>query len=114
MRAHCRTTSALRLTTALYYTPSGKSIQGTGIIPDIRVEQPLPDELLGRDVTRGESELRGHIQGAEEDDEGSGSSAYVPPDPKDDVQLGYALDLIRGNKSDPAFPPNPDQAQLQE
>lgn len=105
---------ALRLTTALYYTPSGKSIQGTGIIPDIRVEQPLPDELLGRDVTRGESELRGHIQGAEEDDEGSGSSAYVPPDPKDDVQLGYALDLIRGNKSDPAFPPNPDQAQLQE
>ncbi|MBO6540067.1 MAG: S41 family peptidase [Rhizobiaceae bacterium] len=105
---------ALRLTTALYYTPSGKSIQGTGIVPDIRIEQPLPDELLGRDVTRGESELRGHIQGVEEDDEGSGSSAYVPPDPEDDVQLGYALDLIRGNKTDPAFPPNPDQAQLQE
>jgi carboxyl-terminal processing protease len=103
---------ALRLTTALYYTPSGKSIQGTGILPDIKVEQPLPDELLGRDVTRGESELRGHIQGADEDDEGSGSSAYVPPDPKDDVQLNYALDLIRGNKSDQAFPPNPDQAQL--
>ncbi len=104
---------ALRLTTALYYTPSGKSIQGTGIVPDIRVEQPLPDELLGRDVTRGESELRGHIQGDEESDEGSGSSAYVPPDPEDDVQLHYALDLIRGDKSDPAFPPNPDQAQLQ-
>src|SRR5690606_5165406 len=82
---------ALRLTTALYYTPSGKSIQGTGIIPDIIVEQPLPDELLGRDVTRGESELRGHIKGTEENEEGSGSSAYVPPDPKDDLQLIHAM-----------------------
>ncbi|MEX0954686.1 MAG: S41 family peptidase [Rhizobiaceae bacterium] len=104
---------ALRLTTALYYTPSGKSIQGTGIHPDVRVEQPLPAELLGRDVTRGESELRGHIQGIEESEEGSGSSAYVPPEPKDDVQLNYALDLIRGAKSDPAFPPSPDRAELQ-
>ncbi|APH70190.1 S41 family peptidase [Aquibium oceanicum] len=103
---------ALRLTTALYYTPSGTSIQGTGIIPDIKVEQPLPDELLGRDVSRGESDLRGHIKGAAEDDEGSGSAAYVPPDPKDDVQLSYAMDLLRGKKTDPAFPPNPDQAVL--
>jgi carboxyl-terminal processing protease len=104
---------ALRLTTALYYTPSGKSIQGIGITPDIKVEQPLPPELLGRDVTRGESELRGHIQGAEENDEGSGSSAYVPAEPKDDMQLIYALELLRGQKTDPAFPPNPDRAQLQ-
>jgi len=104
---------ALRLTTALYYTPSGKSIQGRGILPDIKVDQPVPDELLGRDVSRGESELRGHIKGAEESDEGSGSSAYVPPDPKDDLQLGYALDLLRGSKTDPAFPPSPDRAQLQ-
>jgi carboxyl-terminal processing protease len=104
---------ALRLTTALYYTPSGKSIQGTGITPDIRVEQPLPEEFLGRNVNRGESELRGHIRGADENDEGSGSSAYVPPDPKDDIQLTHALDLLRGIKSDPTFPPSPDRAQLQ-
>ena len=104
---------ALRLTTALYYTPSGKSIQGTGITPDIKVDQPLPEELLGRNVSRGESELRGHIKGANENDEGSGSSAYVPPDPKDDVQLSYALDLLRGVKTDPAFPPSPDRALLQ-
>jgi carboxyl-terminal processing protease len=104
---------ALRLTTALYYTPSGKSIQGRGIVPDIKVEQPVPDEFLGRDVSRGESELRGHIKGAEESDEGSGSSAYVPPDPKDDLQLAQALELLRGTKTDPAFPPNPDRAQLQ-
>jgi carboxyl-terminal processing protease len=41
---------ALKLTTALYYTPAGKSIQGKGISPDIKVEQPLPEELQGRDV----------------------------------------------------------------
>ena len=70
---------ALRLTTALYYTPSGVSIQGKGIVPDIVVNQPLPDELKGKVEDRGESQLRGHITGAEEDDEGSGSSAYVPP-----------------------------------
>ena len=104
---------ALRLTTALYYTPSGKSIQGRGIEPDIKVEQPLPEEFLGRNVSRGESELRGHIKGAEESEEGSGSSAYVPPDPKDDLQLTHALELLRGAKTDPAFPPNPDRAQLQ-
>lgn len=105
---------ALRLTTALYFTPAGKSIQGKGITPDIRVDQPLPPELLGRDVSRGESELRGHIKGAEEDDEGSGSAAYVPADPKDDLQLAYAKELLEGTKTDPAFPPNPDQAVLQQ
>jgi carboxyl-terminal processing protease len=103
---------ALRLTTALYYTPSGKSIQGRGISPDIKVDQPLPDELKGRDVTRGESDLKGHIKGVEENDEGSGSSAYVPPEAKDDIQLNYALDLLRGVKTDPAFPPNPQKAVM--
>lgn len=103
---------ALRLTTALYYTPAGKSIQGKGITPDIAVNQPLPDELKGRDVTRGESELRGHIKGAEEDEEGSGSSAYVPPDPKDDKQLAFALELLRGERQDPAFPPDPNKSVL--
>jgi carboxyl-terminal processing protease len=103
---------ALRLTTALYYTPAGTSIQGKGIAPDIKVDQPLPEELQGRDISRGESDLRGHIRGTQEDEEGSGSAAYVPPEPEDDVQLGYALDLLRGVKTDPAFPPNPDEAML--
>ncbi|MCQ2002346.1 S41 family peptidase [Rhizobium sp. NRK18] len=103
---------ALRLTTALYYTPSGKSIQGTGITPDITVEQPLPDDLKGKLRTEGESSLRGHIQGQSETDAGSGSIAYVPPDEKDDIQLNYALDLLRGKKTDPAFPANPEKAEL--
>lgn len=103
---------ALRLTTALYYTPSGESIQGKGITPDIRVEQPLPEELQGRDLARGESDLPGHIQGEKENEEGSGSIAYVPQDPAEDVQLTYALELLRGDKTDPAFPPSPDKAVM--
>lgn len=102
----------LRLTTALYYTPSGKSIQGTGIQPDIKVDQPLPVELQGKVTMEGESSLPGHIKGQNETEEGSGSVAYVPPEPKDDVQLNYALDLLRGAKKDPAFPPIADKAEV--
>lgn len=102
---------ALRLTTALYYTPSNTSIQAKGISPDISVAQPLPDELKGRVESAGESNLRGHISGQLEDEEGSGSSAYVPQDPKDDIQLNYALDLILGLKTSAGlFPPDPSKA----
>ncbi|KAB0681293.1 S41 family peptidase [Aureimonas leprariae] len=107
---------ALRLTTALYYTPSGRSIQGRGIDPDIVVEQPLPDDIkkqMGLDaadeVAKGESSLRGHITGKEENSEGSGSLDYIPPDAKDDIQLNYAVDLLRGVKTDAAFPPQPEK-----
>ena len=89
---------ALRLTTGLYYTPSGTSIQGTGITPDIVVEQELPEEIASRIRVRGESDLRGSIQGENEDDEGSGSVAYVPAEPEDDTQLQYVLQLIRDGK----------------
>ncbi|WP_220388197.1 hypothetical protein, partial [Escherichia marmotae] len=74
------------------------------------VEQPLPPELQGRVTAEGESSLSGHIKGQSETDEGSGSSAYVPPEAKDDIQLNYALDLLRGVKTDPSFPPNPEKA----
>ncbi|MFD2238635.1 S41 family peptidase [Aureimonas populi] len=105
---------ALRLTTALYYTPSGSSIQGRGIDPDIAVEQPLPPEIMeqmgitAEDLAarRGESSLRGHIQGAEESEEGSGSLDYVPPEMADDLQLQYALGLLRGTQTHAAFPPS--------
>ncbi|MEM1039976.1 MAG: S41 family peptidase [Pseudomonadota bacterium] len=100
---------ALRLTTALYYTPSGCSIQGRGIDPDIKVDQPLPDELRGRVTARGESSLRNSIEGESQDDSGSGSIAYVPPEPKDDLQLQYALELLRGEKTNAAFPPSTDK-----
>ncbi len=98
---------ALRLTTARYYTPSGKSIQAKGIDPDIEILQEIPADLKGKDETKGEAGLRGHLKNG--DDEKSGSSAYVPPNRADDKQLNHALDLLRGVKTDSKFPPTPSQ-----
>ena len=85
---------ALRLTTARYFTPSGKSIQAKGISPDIEVLQDVPDDLKARTDTKGESSLRGHLKA--DGDEQTGSQSYIPPDPKNDKALKMALDLIRG------------------
>jgi carboxyl-terminal processing protease len=98
---------ALKLTTARYYTPSGRSIQAKGIAPDIEMIQDLPEELKGKVETRGESSLRGHLKAGDSDEEKAGSPAYVPPDPKDDKQLALAIDLLRGVQKNSAFPPNP-------
>lgn len=87
---------AIRLTTARYYTPSGRSIQAKGIDPNIKVEQELPDELKKKQQKpRGEASLRGHLKSDDEKEE-SGSSAYVPKEPEKDTQLKYALNFIRG------------------
>jgi carboxyl-terminal processing protease len=94
---------ALRLTTARYYTPAGRSIQAKGISPDIEVLQDVPEELKARTDTKGESSLRGHLKG--EGDEQTGSQSYIPPDPKDDKALNLALDLLRGKQANAAFPP---------
>ena len=99
---------ALRLTTARYFTPSGRSIQAKGIEPDIKVLQEVTADLKARTDVEGEASLRGHLkaEGAEE----SGSQSYVPPDEKDDRALKEALDLVRGAITDAAFPPNPKAA----
>jgi carboxyl-terminal processing protease len=94
---------AIRLTTARYYTPSGRSIQAKGIDPDVQILQDVPAELKGKDETKGEASLRGHLKNDE--DERGGSSAYVPPDPKNDKQLNYALDVLRGVKVNDASQP---------
>src|SRR6201999_3202562 len=74
---------ALRLTTARYYTPSGRSIQAKGIVPDIEVLQEVPEEIAARASgdTKGESSLRGHLKAAEGEEQG-GSQSYVPTDAK--------------------------------
>ena len=90
---------ALRLTTARYYTPAGRSIQAKGIDADIVIEQELPPELQGKNVsTEGEASLRGHLQNEGGGDEGGGSSAYVPEDRTKDMQLKAAIDLLNGVK----------------
>ncbi len=94
---------ALRLTTARYYTPSGRSIQAKGIVPDIQVLQDVPDELKARTDSKGEASLPGHLKA--EGDEKSGSQSYVPPDEKNDKALKEAVDLLRGATSNAAFPP---------
>src|SRR6516162_3503575 len=99
---------ALRLTTARYYTPSGRSIQAKGISPDIEVLQDVPDNLKSQTDSKGEASLRGHLkaEGAEE----TGSQSYVPPNESDDKAIRMALDLLRGTASNAAFPPNPKAA----
>lgn len=85
---------ALALTTARYFTPSGRSIQAMGITPDIQVLQDVPDELKARSEIKGEASMRGHLsaEGAEQ----TGSQSYVPPNEKDDKALGAAYNLLRG------------------
>jgi carboxyl-terminal processing protease len=99
---------ALRLTTARYFTPSGRSIQAKGISPDIEALQEEPEELKKRTETGGEASLRGHL-GAEGDEQ-SGSQSYIPSDPKDDKALQIALDLIRGVQKNSPNPPSPKTA----
>ena len=86
---------ALALTTARYYTPSGKSIQAQGITPDLEVLQNVPDELKGRADLRPEATMRGHLaaDGAEQT---TGSQSYVPPSEKDDKALQAAFNQLRG------------------
>ncbi|WP_370867278.1 S41 family peptidase [Parvibaculum sp.] len=93
---------ALRLTTARYYTPAGRSIQAKGIDPDIIVQQTAPEEKKKKASAVGESALPGHLA-AEEGDEMAGSDSFVPADKKDDKQLLYAIDLLNGARKDAAY-----------
>ena len=87
------TNGALRLTTARYFTPTGRSIQAKGIEPDIRVLEAIPDELKGKDEAQGEASLPGHLANAKGEDL-SASQVYVATDPAKDTQLSAALDLL--------------------
>ncbi len=102
---------ALRLTTARYFTPSGKSIQAKGITPDLEALQDVPDELKARTDTKGEASLRGHLKA--EGQEETGSQSYVPPDAKDDKALKMATDLLHGIKQNAstAVPPAKDDSK---
>ena len=98
---------AMRLTTARYYTPNNRSIQASGIHPDITVTQDVPDEFKGRDEIIGEAGLAGQIGGGSEEVATVGSSVYVPQDKTKDTQLQYAIKLIDGLETNDAYPPKP-------
>ena len=102
-----RDDGAMRLTTARYYTPSGRSIQSLGIQPDIIVQQPRPRPAV--EVTedtpnmRSEADLRGalnndsltedEIRQIEEDAARAEATAALR---EEDYQLAYAIDILRG------------------
>ena len=106
--------AAMRLTTARYYTPSGRSIQSLGISPDIVVEQPpeppvdpnapaeTPEESAAR-KTRSEADLRGALSNDSmtEDEkkvfeEEQKQAEDAAKRRKDDYQMAYAIDIIKG------------------
>lgn len=89
--------SALRLTTAKYYTPKGISIQSTGITPDILVKAEMKDGEKGRPVIR-EKDLERHLKNGEETEENPSEPEEVIPvemEEKDDTQLQRAIDLLK-------------------
>ena len=88
---------ALRLTTAKYYTPSGRSIQATGIVPDIAVSQLSAKDDADARFLRSEAELPGHLE-AEGQHRIAGTPVIRPDAGKtyDDFQLAYAIDRMNG------------------
>ena len=100
-----RDNAAMRLTTARYYTPSGRSIQALGVSPDIIVEQPRPllTEIEEKSNRRNESDLRGSLDNdslsEEEREQIEADRAAVKNSAElreRDFQLAYAIDLLKG------------------
>jgi carboxyl-terminal processing protease len=97
---------ALRLTTARYYTPSGRSIQATGIEPDYMVEPELPADVklqLSAAPLESEAQLPGHLKNSSAP-ESTGSPSYVPKEKDKDNQLHAAIDLLHGKMPTPPQP----------
>jgi carboxyl-terminal processing protease len=99
---------AIRLTTARYYTPSGRSIQALGVAPDIIVEQRPPEDVKKDEEAplpqlRSEADLRGSLENdsltedeqkiLEEDRKHKEETARLRAE---DYQLSYAMDILRG------------------
>ncbi|QJF49832.1 S41 family peptidase [Roseobacter ponti] len=106
-----RSDGAMRLTTARYYTPSGRSIQALGVSPDIVVEQPRSpvdaaaeeEEETTRRPSRSEADLRGslnndsltddEIEQIQADRAKAEAAAALR---EEDYQLAYAIDILKG------------------
>jgi len=84
---------ALKLTTALYYTPSGRSIQATGIQPTIQVSEG--EALIESDTRIREADLPKHLENASEQ---SSNSDKIVDRLTEDNQLLHAYNLLRGSQ----------------
>ncbi len=101
---------AMRLTTARYYTPSGRSIQNLGIAPDIVVPQPPKAPVSAEDEAaankakdRSEADLRGTLSNDSmtEDEKAQAEAERAKAEEAaklrvDDYQLAYAIDILKG------------------
>ena len=90
---------ALKLTTALYYTPSGRPIQAQGITPDIAVAPAKVTPQSGGDEYFREADLAGHLgngNGGADRPTGSKAPNQSPRPQDDDFQLSQALSLLKG------------------
>jgi carboxyl-terminal processing protease len=86
---------ALRMTTAKYFTPSGKSIQKKGIAPDIIVEEAKVEKIEQNNGSR-ESDLKGALENPNKDENSENSNEENVKNDTNDFQLSRALDLVRG------------------
>jgi carboxyl-terminal processing protease len=88
---------ALHLTTARYYTPSGRSIQATGIVPDVAVAQGDETAAFAKLERPSEADLPHHLGAEEKVAAATAKAAVVRPPPGskvDDFQLSYAVRLM--------------------
>ena len=88
---------ALKITTALYFTPNGRSIQAQGIVPDIEVSRAKITREQDTEYYK-EADLQGHLgngNGGADKPTGSGTKAKPMPQ-DDDYQLSQALSLLKG------------------
>ncbi|HEX2841058.1 S41 family peptidase [Hyphomicrobium sp.] len=93
---------ALRLTTARYFTPSGRSIQAKGIEPDVNVDEKIPEtirETLASEILKGgERSLANHLKNPDGETAQESEPAaipYIPENANDDTQLQFALDFLK-------------------
>ncbi len=86
---------AMRLTTSRYYTPSGISIQATGIEPDIEVQQARL-EPLDSVASRREEDLRGALRNEKSEEIDSTQDGVADEEEIEDYQLSRAIDLLQG------------------
>ncbi|WP_136254764.1 S41 family peptidase [Onishia niordana] len=84
----------LKLTTALYFTPNGRSIQAQGIAPDVEVVRGRLEVADSSARRLREADLSGHLQGSG----AGGASADTSQKVRDDYQLGEALNLLKALK----------------
>ncbi len=85
---------AIKLTTALYYTPNGRSIQAEGIIPDIRVDRSTVTRLDKNPWGTTEKNLLNHLDGSDENANSETQSNVELA--SQDYQLNEALTLLKG------------------